>query len=192
MEQAISGERQCEATYLLTEASYERTGSDRRQNAPAYKRLQQARVATEARAPLWMSQKDTMTSLLKVCEDAVETGDRVCEGRLHQQPFTSAETKAEKLCWLDVTDSGNRHLGTGPYVERNALYDQARTELLDEPRNRWSVIRVAQADVRRRYKCVRAGGSSGTGDLQRALDRGGAIVNAGEHMAVKIDHRSVR
>ena len=137
-----------------------------------------------------MGKQDPVALALEVEQDRVEPHDRGCEGGLDQQPGACAQAQAQKLGWRDVSQARHRDLGAGLHLERDPLCGQARVQLIHERYDRVGVVGVAPADVGCGHEHARARGRRGTRQLERTLDRLGAIVDARQHVRVQVDHCS--
>jgi len=139
-------------------------------------------------AALGMGEQDPVALALEVEQDRVEAGDGGGEGRLDQQPRPGAEVQALELRGLDVDQADHRDLRSGAHLECDPLDGQARVQLLHERQDRDGVVGVLPADVWGGHEHARARVRGATSERERALDRLGAVVDAGEHMAVQVDH----
>src|ERR1039458_10279659 len=192
VDQAVPGELQRKAPDRLAEMAHERAGRDRREHPGAYERLQHPRVAVEGRTALGMGEQNAVAPLLEIQHDGVQAGRDRGEGRLDQQPWTPAEAQARELRRVDVDEARHRDLGARAKLERHSLGREARLDLVHQPGDRVGLVGVAPADVGRGHERARARGRRGGRGRDRARDRLGAVVDAGEHVAVQVDHTHER
>ena len=145
-------------------------------------------IAVEGRAALGVGDQHPVTLALQVEYERVEAGDRRGERRLHQQPGPSAEAQARELLGSDVDQPRHRELGAGQDLELDLLGVQARIQPVHELGDRVGVVGVGPADVGRGHERARARGHGGASERDRVLDRLGAVVDAGQHVRVQVDH----
>ncbi len=188
VDQPLGDQPEGEAAHLSAEAPDKRAGSDRGEDPGAHNRFEHGAVAVKGRTPLGVGKHDAVSTADDVEQNRVDAAGRGGKGRLDQQPGAAAEPELAKPLGRHVDGADQRDLRAGTNLDRDPLRRQALVQLLDESRDRGGVVGVARAHVRRRHKRARAGRARRARDRERALDRLRAVVDAGQHVAVQVDH----
>ena len=178
------------AAHLPAEAPHQRAGRDRREHARFDQRVQQLGFAVHGRAALRVGQQHAMSRALQPHDDSIQSGHDRREGRLEQYPRSVPKPQSLELIGVDLLDLGHRDLRARLDFQFDRLGAQALVQLAHQSSDRGRVVVVVPVHVGRCHHYPRPAVGRHTGKLQRALDRRGPVVDPGQHVGVKVDHRA--
>ncbi len=175
-----------EPTYAIAEPTYERSGSDRHERAGTGERRQHRPIAMEGSTPLRVRDHHAVAAAHQRVSDLIEAGRDGCKWRLQQEPSAAAQRQARKLSRVNVEDVRGGDLSTSTQRQ----FQLCRSQMIVEPSNsrgdRRGFVRMVPTHMGRSYDRARASLDSCPRQRNRVGDGRRAIVDLGQHMAVKV------